>query len=77
MGRTAITPSVVRPSMILASSPTARTLRFVAGVHHHDGGFVDDDAFMTDVDQRIAGTQINAQIVRYKAHGITSNLLSV
>ena len=32
---------------------------------------------MTDVDQRIAGTQINAQIVRYKAHGITSNLLSV
>ena len=27
MGRTAITPSVVRPSMIFASSPTARTLR--------------------------------------------------
>ena len=27
MGLTAMTPSVVRPSMILASSPTARTLR--------------------------------------------------
>jgi peptidyl-prolyl cis-trans isomerase D len=65
-GRMATMLPGVRPSISLASAPTASTLAAAAGVllHGHHRRLVADDALALDVDQRVRRPQIDRQIVR-------------
>ena len=56
----------VRPSISLASLPTAST-SLVFLLMRDDGGLIDDDALAARVDQSIRGAEINGQVARKHA----------
>ena len=69
IGRIASMLPGVRPSIILASLPTARTDFLpprVVMVATTDG-FVEDDAAALDIDQRVRGPQIDGHVARKRA----------
>ena len=63
MGRTAMIPSGVRPSMRLASSPTP-LISPVASLDGDDGRLVQDDALALHVDERVGRAEIDGDVVR-------------
>jgi hypothetical protein len=63
IGRMAVMCPGVRPSMFLASAPTATMILPPRSVlDGDDGGFVQDDALATDVDQRVGRAQVDGQV---------------
>ena len=67
IGRIAVMWPGVRPSMFLASVPTASMIlppRDGLLANRDDRRLVEHDALAADVDQRIGGAQIDRQIVR-------------
>ncbi len=62
IGRTAMMPSGVRPSMRLASSPMP--LIFGGLLDRDDRGLVQHDAFALDVDQGVGRAEIDGDLVR-------------
>ena len=65
MGRMATMFPGVRPSIILASRPTASTLLRVLAVfpHRHHRRLGEHDALPFDVHQGVGGAQIDGQII--------------
>ena len=65
IGRTAVMCPGVRPSMFLASEPTATMIlppRDGLVLHRDDRRLVEHDAFVAHVDQCVGGAQIDRQI---------------
>ncbi len=60
-GRTAMMLAGVRPTMRLASAPIASTF-FGAGLDGHHARLADDDAPVTDVDERVGRAEVDADV---------------
>ena len=62
IGRIAVMLPGVRPSIRFASTPMARTFAG-RGVERHDRGLPQDDPLVLDVDERVGGAQVDADVV--------------
>ena len=73
-GRTAMMCAGVRPSMSLASVPTATT-RPVFSIDRDDGRLIDDDAVAAQIDEGIGRAEVDADVIAESAVDLLEEIL--